>query len=67
MPNMPLIYEMSVPIWLRSLRNLEVFLKKGEKWCEDNNVPKKKLLEGRIVEDMQVCHSPPNSTPDRLG
>ena len=50
----PLLYELSVPMFIRQLGNLRKFLSDGEKWCEENNVPKEKLTEGRIIEDMLV-------------
>lgn len=43
-----------VPLFIRALTNLSAFLKKAEQWAEENNVPKEKLLEGKLAEDMKV-------------
>lgn len=48
------LYDLSVPVFERGLQNLAGVLKTGEKWCEENNVDKKTLLEGRIAPDMLV-------------
>ncbi|KAI6797120.1 hypothetical protein KC367_g6129 [Hortaea werneckii] len=49
----PTLYELSIPLFVRSLENLHAFLKKGEQWAEENNVPKEKLLEGKLADDMK--------------
>lgn len=33
---------------------MKAFLKKGEQWAEDNKVPKERLLEAKLAEDMKV-------------
>lgn len=50
------LYEISVPLFIRQLEQLSLVLKKGEAWCEANNVDKTKLLEGKLADDMLVSH-----------
>ena len=50
------LYDMSVPVYIRSLENLSNVLKAGEKWADENNVPHEKLLEARLAPDMHVNH-----------
>lgn len=38
----------------RALTNMKSFLKKGEDWAKENNVPVQKLLDGKLAEDMKV-------------
>ncbi|EME42553.1 hypothetical protein DOTSEDRAFT_73413 [Dothistroma septosporum NZE10] len=47
------LYDLSVPIFLRALENLKTVLQVGQTWAKDNNVDEKKLIEGRIIEDMK--------------
>lgn len=53
------LYDITVPLFVRQLENLLVVLKKGEDWCEKNNVDKNKLIEGKLAEDMLVSPNPP--------
>jgi len=39
---------------IRALDNLQSFLKKGEKWAEENNVSKESLIDGKLADDMKV-------------
>lgn len=48
------LYDYSIPLFVRQLEQLLAVLKKGEAWCETNNVDKSKLLEGKLAEDMLV-------------
>ncbi|TKA23609.1 hypothetical protein B0A50_07443 [Salinomyces thailandicus] len=43
-----------IAFYIRALNNLDAILKKGEKWAEENNVPKEKLLEGKLADDMKT-------------
>ena len=38
------LYDLSVPVYIRSLENLINVLKKGEKWADENKVPHEKLV-----------------------
>lgn len=44
------LYDISVPIVIRALEQLLQNLKKGEAWCESNNVEKTTLTEGKIAD-----------------
>lgn len=48
------LYDLSVPILVRALENLTLVLKKGEAWCEENQIDKAKLLGSRLAPDMLV-------------
>jgi len=39
---------------IRALDNMQLFLKKGEKWAEENNVSKESLIDGKMADDMKV-------------
>ncbi|EME81040.1 uncharacterized protein MYCFIDRAFT_86443 [Pseudocercospora fijiensis CIRAD86] len=47
------LYDLSVPILVRSLENLKGVLQKGEQWAKDNGKSESELLEARIVDDMK--------------
>lgn len=49
------LYDMSVPIYARALENLIKVLEKGEKWADENHVDHSKLLDARLITDMNVC------------
>ena len=48
------LYDMSVPVYIRSLENLLTVLKAGEKWADENQVAHSKLIEARLAPDMHV-------------
>lgn len=50
---MPLsLYEISIPVFIRSLTNLAGVLKKGEAYADEKGMPHSKLLDARLVDDM---------------
>ncbi|KAK5708221.1 hypothetical protein LTR97_000761 [Elasticomyces elasticus] len=49
---MPSLYDMSIPLFLRALRNQFAILHKAESHCLDNNIPLSTLLEARLAPDM---------------
>ncbi|KAK5124452.1 hypothetical protein LTR85_001669 [Meristemomyces frigidus] len=51
------LYDFVVPVLIRGLQNMHAFLKKGEQWAHDNDVPVEKLMKGKLAEDMlvQMC------------
>jgi hypothetical protein len=50
---MPLsLYEISIPVFIRSLTNLATILKKGEAYADEKGIPHSKLLESKLVDDM---------------
>ena len=48
------LYELSIPVFIRSLNNLSAILKKGEAYADEKGIPHAKLLEARLVDDMQA-------------
>ena len=42
------LYDMSVPVYTRSLEGLLAVLKKGEKWADENKVDQSKLVRSDI-------------------
>jgi hypothetical protein len=67
------LYDLSVPITIRALEELSSDLKKGEKWCEDNNVDKTTLTEGKIADmlpltfQVQTCCNSAKGVLHRIG
>jgi hypothetical protein len=50
---MPLsLYEVSIPVFIRSLRNLSDILEKGRAFADEKGIPHSELLEARLFEDM---------------
>ncbi|KAK5116925.1 hypothetical protein LTR62_006646 [Meristemomyces frigidus] len=49
----PIIYEMSVPVFIRGLENLDVVLKKAEQHCDEQKIDKEKFLTSKLAEDMK--------------
>lgn len=45
-------YEMSVPVFIKSLNNLKTILEKAEKFAADKKVAESVLLESRLYVDM---------------
>ncbi|KAL1633436.1 hypothetical protein SLS58_011067 [Diplodia intermedia] len=46
------LYDTTVVVFVRQLKNLSAVLKKAEKWCDDNQKPHSELLEARLAPDM---------------
>ena len=46
------LYEISIPVFIRSLTNLAAILKKGEAYADEKGIPHSKLLESKLVDDM---------------
>lgn len=46
-------YDFTIPPFLRQLDNLTAFLKKGQEWAKENNVPEEQLLSTRLYPDME--------------
>ncbi|KAK5135724.1 hypothetical protein LTR08_004710 [Meristemomyces frigidus] len=68
------LFDLSVPVYIKCLESLSAFLKKGEQWAVDNNVPKQTLLDGKIADDMkplpfqiQTCSNTAKFVAVRLG
>lgn len=41
-------------MFIRAIENQLAILKKGEKWCEENNIAKTKMVDGKLAEDMKT-------------
>ncbi|KAM3423310.1 hypothetical protein BST61_g749 [Cercospora zeina] len=50
----PMLYSMSIPIFIRQLKSLRQFLQKGENWLEENDHPETQLIEARLAPDMHL-------------
>ena len=47
------LYEASVPMMIKSLRNLKTILNKAEEHCKTQGTDPKEMLTYRLVEDMR--------------
>lgn len=52
----PTIYELSIPVYIRSLENLIHVLRKGEEWAKQNNIDPDTLAQARLAPDMNVSY-----------
>lgn len=50
----PILYELSVPVYIRALENLINVLKKGEEHAKEKGMAIDKLVNATLVEDMKV-------------
>lgn len=50
----PVLYDLSVPVYIRSLENLLHVLKKGEEHAKENGYDVDKLAQSRLAPDMNV-------------
>lgn len=48
------LYDLTVPIYIKSLENLIDVLKKGEQWADENKIEHSKLIEASLAPDMKV-------------
>ena len=46
------LYDISVPVFIRALRNLDAFLQKGADWFAEQGRPESELITARLIEDM---------------
>jgi uncharacterized protein len=50
---MPLsLHDATIPVFIRSLRNLAAFLEKGRAFADEKGMAHAELLEARLIEDM---------------
>lgn len=54
---MPSMYDASVPVFLRALKNLSAILDKGEAFAKEKGIDPLELVETRLVEDMDPLRS----------
>lgn len=55
---MPLsMYDASIPVFVRSLRNLLAILEKGEAFAKEKEIDSRELVETRLIEDMDPLRS----------
>ncbi|MFZ2099065.1 MAG: DUF1993 domain-containing protein [Oricola sp.] len=47
------LYDVSVPVFTRSLRNLSAILEKGRTWADENGLAHAELLGARLYADMK--------------
>lgn len=53
----PVLYELSVPVYIRSLENLMNVLKKGEEHAKQNGTDVDSLVQATLGHGMNVCTS----------
>ena len=46
------LYDVSIPVFIRTFGNLTEILKKGEAFADEKGMAHKELLEARLIEDM---------------
>jgi len=46
------LYDVSVPVFLRALRNMDAFLQKGADWFAEQGRPESELTGARLIGDM---------------
>ena len=46
------LYDISVPVFLRALRNMDAFLQKGADWFAEQGRPESELTGARLIGDM---------------
>jgi len=46
------LYDLTIPVYIRSLTNLSAFLAKGEAWAIEKDLDPADLLATRLIEDM---------------
>ncbi|GME65594.1 hypothetical protein GTA08_BOTSDO09014 [Neofusicoccum parvum] len=46
------LYDVTVPQFIRGLKNLSGVLTKVESWCDENSKPHSEIIEGRLAPDM---------------
>ncbi len=49
---MPSMFDASVPVFLRALKNLSAILDKGEAFAKEKGIDPSELVETRLIEDM---------------
>jgi hypothetical protein len=47
------LYDVSIPVFARSLRNLSAFLERGRIWADENGLAHAELLEAKLYPDMK--------------
>jgi hypothetical protein len=46
------LYDVSIPLFLRQLRNMDAFLEKGASWFAEQGRPESELTGARLIDDM---------------
>jgi len=47
------LYDVSIPVFVRGLENLDRILEKGAAWCAEQGVPESTLTGAQLAEDMR--------------
>ncbi|KAF2236336.1 hypothetical protein EV356DRAFT_565761 [Viridothelium virens] len=50
------LYDITIAVYIRGLKNLYACLEKSEKWCTTNSRPLTELTEARLAPDMHPLH-----------
>lgn len=46
------LYDVTIPMFIKSLTNLQALLRKGETWVKEKHMTEKEVLEARLYPDM---------------
>lgn len=49
---MPALYDVSIPAFIRGLKNLSIMLEKGKAFAAEQDMELSELLDARLIEDM---------------
>jgi hypothetical protein len=57
---MPALYDVSIPTFIRGLKNLSNMLEKGKAYAAEQGMDLAELLDARLIEDRysEVCRGP---------
>ncbi|KAL0262027.1 hypothetical protein SLS55_003462 [Diplodia seriata] len=48
------LYDMTIPVLTRALKNTHALVQKAESWCKENGKPESEMLEARLSPDMNT-------------
>ncbi|KAK7728133.1 hypothetical protein SLS57_002603 [Botryosphaeria dothidea] len=46
------VYDITIPVYIRALKNVSHLLTKAEEWCKENSKPESEILDARLAPDM---------------
>lgn len=51
----PVVYEASVPFFVKALKNQLKLLQRGKEWCNEHDYDESRLTAATLATDMSVC------------
>lgn len=57
----PVVYEASVPFFVKALKNQLKLLQRGKEWCKENDYDESRLTAATLATDMSVCGRLPHA------